>query len=166
MASRKTPECHPSRPYYAKLKCRACYEHDLRHGNAEYWQRQRENARRWAKKFPERIKAKQRERIEDPRCRARDKSTKRRAWLADLGTTESELAALLEFQRGACAICRRSFSEATQHVDHDHATGELRGLLCSRCNNGLGMFGDGKEGLEVAIRYLDFTSLMQLRSGS
>jgi hypothetical protein len=40
-------------------------------------------------------------------------------------------------------------------VDHDHATGALRGILCNLCNSGIGALGDSVEGLREALRYLE-----------
>lgn len=57
--------------------------------------------------------------------------------------------ALLE---GKCEICGQ-FVERL-HIDHDHETNEVRGLLCRTCNVGLGHFGDSKEMLIKATRYL------------
>ena len=53
--------------------------------------------------------------------------------------TEDDYAALLAAQDGRCAICRRPPKEGGRRlsVDHDHATGAVRGLLCFRCNRGL-----------------------------
>jgi hypothetical protein len=61
--------------------------------------------------------------------------------------------ALSEKQQNACAICRRVFS-AVPHVDHDHQTGQVRGLLCNSCNLGLGLFQDDVERLQNATKYL------------
>ena len=51
----------------------------------------------------------------------------------------------------SCEICG---SSSTMVVDHNHATGEIRGFLCNPCNLGLGQFKDNPETLEKAARYL------------
>ena len=65
-------------------------------------------------------------------------------------------------QRGLCAICEKP-EEALDakgrvkwlSVDHSHSTGELRGLLCYKCNTGLGKLGDSITVLKSAIKYLE-----------
>ena len=61
---------------------------------------------------------------------------------------------MLERQAGLCPICRRGLGDKP-HVDHDHETGEVRGLLCFTCNVGLGNFGDDVERLRRGARYLE-----------
>ena len=72
-----------------------------------------------------------------------------------------EYEARLTQQNGVCAICKKP--SATRHqsgqlrwlsVDHNHATGQVRGLLCNSCNHGLGAFKDEISLLEAAIEYL------------
>lgn len=60
-------------------------------------------------------------------------------------------------QDGKCAICDKREEEFKRklHVDHDHKTGFIRGLLCTKCNPGLGYFEDSIEKLELAITYLN-----------
>jgi hypothetical protein len=60
---------------------------------------------------------------------------------------------LLFEQDLVCAICRRI--SGTLHVDHDHQTGEVRGLLCTKCNLGIGCFVDDPERLLAAAIYLE-----------
>lgn len=59
-------------------------------------------------------------------------------------------------QEGCCAICKRHSSEFAKnlHVDHNHTTGEVRGLLCHNCNLALGRFYEDPEVLLNAIGYL------------
>ena len=58
-------------------------------------------------------------------------------------------------QTGICAICKRTdLSGRRLAVDHDHETGRLRGLICLKCNRGLGCFDDNKEFLANAVTYL------------
>jgi len=68
---------------------------------------------------------------------------------------------LYERQHGVCAICRQPETVRSKNgkvkqlaVDHDHDTGFVRGLLCSRCNLGIGYFQDCPNNLTSAIRYL------------
>lgn len=57
--------------------------------------------------------------------------------------------------RNCCEICRTPCD--TLHVDHDHTTGEVRGLLCSPCNRGIGHLKDNIDTLKAAILYLGGT---------
>jgi Recombination endonuclease VII len=54
-----------------------------------------------------------------------------------LGVSDNEYARLLEAQGGGCAICGAKPKTRRLHVDHDHKTGKVRGLLCHRCNRAL-----------------------------
>lgn len=68
------------------------------------------------------------------------------------GITEQEWLALLDKQGGHCACCTQTKDLV---VDHCHTTGKVRGLLCPRCNHGLGHFLDNKQTLQNAITYLE-----------
>ena len=81
------------------------------------------------------------------------KKTKRKYKARLYGLTEVELAAMEAAQQGICLICGE-FAEAGLRVDHDHATGAVRGLLCNACNLGLGAFRDNPLRLLRAARYL------------
>lgn len=59
---------------------------------------------------------------------------------------------MVKQQDGRCAICNRKAK--TLCVDHDHDTGFVRGLLCFRCNQALGFFGDSTQSLERAVDYM------------
>ncbi len=58
---------------------------------------------------------------------------------------------MLEGQDGKCLICEKP---APEHVDHDHETGKVRGILCFNCNQGLGNFRDDMRSLIRAVNYL------------
>jgi hypothetical protein len=54
-----------------------------------------------------------------------------------LGVTDEQYEAMLERQGGGCAICGATPKTRRLHVDHEHRTGRVRGLLCHRCNRAL-----------------------------
>ena len=78
------------------------------------------------------------------------------------GLTREDYDKMLASQDGTCAICnkknemKKSKKDAYQlSVDHNHDTGEIRGLLCMNCNFGIGNFKDSIEILKEAIKYLE-----------
>lgn len=73
------------------------------------------------------------------------------------GITLGDYNRMLESQGGGCAICGESPKKGKKllAVDHNHKTGEVRGLLCGRCNAMIGFSGDAPDLLKAAIRYLE-----------
>jgi hypothetical protein len=79
------------------------------------------------------------------------------------GMSVADFDAMLAAQGGGCAICGVVANDAhlDLHVDHDHATGVVRGILCPPCNHGLGMFRDNPARMAVAIEYLTRSAVAQ-----
>jgi hypothetical protein len=66
-----------------------------------------------------------------------------------------EFDRLYEEQEGKCACCFSLFVEPGKlHVDHDHELNKVRGLLCHKCNRGIGLLGDTLESVQRAVSYL------------
>ncbi len=73
-----------------------------------------------------------------------------------LGVTQDQYLSMFTKQKGQCGICRkRLYSKRYKAfaVDHDHQTGHIRGLLCTNCNTGLGLFKDDPVALQRAIEW-------------
>lgn len=79
------------------------------------------------------------------------------------GLDKDEVEALIARQMGVCAIC---LAAPAAHVDHDHTSSEVRGMLCFNCNGGLGQFKDDPERLQRAIDYLKGARWHTLREAS
>jgi len=71
------------------------------------------------------------------------------------GLSILQVDAMMVAQDHRCAICRTSFDVARPCVDHCHATGKIRAILCSPCNIGLGAFRDRPDLLDAAQLYLE-----------
>jgi Autographiviridae endonuclease VII len=72
------------------------------------------------------------------------------------GICLADYQALLARQGGRCATCRRKPKpKCSLQVDHCHKTGQVRGLLCNRCNTMLGMGDDDPRRLRAGIAYLE-----------
>jgi hypothetical protein len=68
------------------------------------------------------------------------------------GIDHDQYRALFEAQNGLCALCR---VRAAVDVDHDHADGRVRGLVCRACNVGMGLFGDDPRRMRTAAAFLE-----------
>jgi hypothetical protein len=138
-ANKGKATCHPDKQEYAGELCRSCY---VKNGGVSR-----------AVCHPERLP------ISNGLCAICYKESpevKERARITRRATkyklTNEQFISLLTKQNNRCYICE---TIEPSHVDHDHATGAVRGILCRQCNTGLGQFRDSTELLRKAIIYLD-----------
>ena len=112
----------------------------------------RARARKWAAENRERVL----EQKEAYRQSGRKAEVGRKYHLKkNYGLSVERYDEMLDAQGGVCAICGAPpRDDISLHVDHDHATGAIRGLTCFRCNNALGDLGDDADRLLRAIEYL------------
>lgn len=147
-------KCHPDKPLQARGLCKACYNQWLLQNNPEYARKQRENTLSWIKKNKE----KRRKYEKDWRAKQDPeyiRQYRRMKILERYGMTHADYDKLLRKQNGVCAICEEYPKKGKNlHIDHDHKTGFVRGLLCFRCNFGLSYFDKGQSIIENLHRYI------------
>ena len=82
--------------------------------------------------------------------------SKRQEEQYDPDMTLQDYADLLEYQGGGCAICGVKEDQSYDHmpVDHCSKTGKVRGILCSHCNRGIGLFEHNADMMNDAIEYM------------
>lgn len=88
----------------------------------------------------------------------------RKKQLKRYGLTEQAYQELLQAQGGVCKICAKPPTKQALCVDHDHQTHQIRGLLCSSCNKGLGLLGDSLERINAAKAYLEAASVGRVKN--
>lgn len=152
----KSATCHPDRIHYAKGQCKSCYR--IQYAPAYYAKNKehlRLKTRQWYTENKHRKAATTRARhtkaVQQNPNYWREVSRHRR-W----GLSEVDYLKRVESQNRACFICSRiPPNNVSLDIDHDHETGELRKLLCRRCNLGLGYFLDDPKLLRSAAAYLE-----------
>jgi len=70
------------------------------------------------------------------------------------GTSLAEKKILYKSQEGRCAICHKKLTLMSAHLDHDHKTNKVRGILCSNCNTAIGLLNDSVDRTVSAAFYL------------
>ena len=114
----------------------------------------KEYHRKWRQENPEKARAINQRYYEKHPDRCRELSLKRK-----YGLTILEVNAMVEKQGGVCAICQQipqgKKHHSQLHVDHNHITKQIRGMLCGNCNKALGLVREDPQVLEAMIKYLD-----------
>lgn len=139
--------CHPERTNKAFGLCISCYKKQEYKKNPEKY---REKAKAWRKKNPDKFK----EQLKNSQKKHNKKNCRKQHLKTRFKLSVEEYLIILERQKQVCKICMKDNNGKNFAVDHDHKTGTIRGLLCQKCNIGLGMFDDNIGFLEAAIVYL------------
>lgn len=157
--SERAPDCHPERKHYSRGFCGSCWRKMIRDDPDGFIAMG--GKIRYAECHPDR-----------PHqafglcthCYDTQKYANRsreRRLVREYGLSLAEKQAMEDAQGGGCAICGRKPDlerprtvRGTLHVDHDHNTGRVRGLLCNFCNVAIGMFDDNPETISIAAQYV------------
>ena len=111
---------------------------------------QKQQAQEWGRSHPE----SRRQIIQNWKSRTDIPKHNRKIWNKRVyNLTPEDTERLSKSQKGVCAVCGEGLT-SKYHIDHDHITGKIRGLLCRSCNLGLGFFQDSVPKLMAAIQYL------------
>lgn len=115
-----------------------------------------DTARKWRKKNPESVQ-KIRKRSYRNNIEYMKNKTRRLHILQNYNLTLNDFDVLLNSQDNKCAICesKEPKGKGNFHIDHDHQTGKVRGLLCHKCNTGIGLLNDDIALLNKALQYLE-----------
>lgn len=137
----RNADCHTTRLHYAKGKCGSCYRKDYFAANPDAH-----------KKYNDKYRLYQRKWAADNRKR-KSRTTRLGHVRRKYGLTESAYVQLEHEHQGKCAICKQPCTEL--RVDHNHSTGQVRGLLCHACNTAIGFLEESLDRLQNAIAYLN-----------
>lgn len=145
-------ECHPNKFAKGRGLCGTCYDKWLKDANPEYRKRQIDNTSAWFRRNPD---ARKTQALKRKLKEQADPSIRRAALLKrNYGLTLQSYAEMLEQQNGSCVLCHRKPGKRPLHVDHNHLTGKVRGLLCHQCNWYLGIIEADEMILNRITEYL------------
>lgn len=172
----KCTKCHDTKPlieYYfykgRRIKhCRSCIVKKAKAWKAANPERALENQRRglkqWRMNNRERHLANCRRREKDP---ARKRRQIRNYYIRTYGIDDAVYDSMIKRSDGKCEICGRpERSNRRLAVDHVHGTTDVRGVLCGKCNMGIGKLGDNLESLKRAVAYLERFEATKSRKNS
>jgi hypothetical protein len=111
----------------------------------------REWRRNWAKNNPD--KKKEMDKYYNQNNKEKIKINNRNRILKQYNLTQEDFDKLLNSQNNQCGICKKILK--VPYIDHDHTTGEVRGILCLQCNTGLGYLGDNVKAVINTLYYLN-----------
>jgi hypothetical protein len=149
-----------------QYKCKSCVSIADKSPTPEMRQRKLKQLKEWVSNNPDKRKEQKRRHYEknkdkiDQKAKDWYENNKERyvnnALLRKYGVTLEQYNLLREQQNFSCAICeeREDVVGKKLVVDHSHATGRIRKLLCAKCNVGLGMLKDSPDIMERAAKYV------------
>ena len=126
--------------YISQRACLKCggYQRYAVSGRCSNLECRRKVEAEWRKKNPDKVQQKNRKRK-----------------MGYYGLSVDDFDILMEKQNNCCAICKKTcITGRALAIDHDHNTNMVRGLLCNKCNQGLGFFNDNIDLLQDAVLYL------------
>lgn len=165
----RSAKCHPHLAHYGNGMCEACYARRYRKDHPEKYQlvkeRQRPRNRAYGLRYyrENREKALATGRASRLKYPDRIKARARRCRLKRLyGLTVDQYESAFRSQDECCKICRKKLvlNHAKTHVDHCHATGRVRGILCNRCNLTIGLLEYARSSLSTMFSYADHAVLL------
>jgi hypothetical protein len=135
-------------------KCRRCtseYGKRNRNSDPNFAEKHKLRGQKWYTENKEDKLLKNKEWRENNISKYREINLKSR-----FGINNTQYEEMLNLQSNSCSICKKHKDEFTYHlvVDHCHVTGKIRGLLCKKCNLGIGHLNDDITILENSIEYL------------
>jgi len=144
-----------SRPDGLAFYCRKCRSEYSQ--IPEHKSKKSEYGKMWTRKNKDRLNRLRRE-----KAKSSIDFEKNRQLIKTYGITLADKKDMMTSQNGACAICGEEFRNGKDtHIDHNHSTGRVRGVLCSRCNFALGLIKDNKD---IALNMADYLSTDEQQS--
>lgn len=140
-----------------RSECKECTREIRRRYYANHRDESIARVERWRRENPKKFEAWKKRNREENRDRIRV-SNRRGHLRRKYGISLEDFDFLVVAQAGRCALCDRHDGHGL-HVDHDHTSGRVRGLLCGKCNKAIGLLDEDPRLFAAAVGYLTETQL-------